>query len=210
MELQVIKSDGKNESTVQVDDSVFGIQPNGPIVHQAVTAELTNLRQGTHGSKTRGDVSGGGKKPWKQKGRGVARAGSSRSPVWRGGGTVFGPQPHAYNKSLTKKMKRLARRSILSAKASENAIIVLNELTVETPQTKTVYDLLKTLNLEGKKITFLPAVVDETVFFSLRNMPNVNIVSSIEASAYDLIDNDVILFDKAGITLLNEQLTVKN
>ena len=112
MELQVVKSNGNKASKIKVDESVFGVKPNKNAVHRAILSEMTNSRQGTHGSKSRGMVRGGGKKPWKQKGRGVARAGTTRSPLWRGGGTVFGPLPHQYEYKLPKKIKRLARRSI--------------------------------------------------------------------------------------------------
>lgn len=210
MELQVKKLDGTDDSKIKVDDSVFGIEPNESVVHQAIIAELSNLRQGTHASKSRGKVSGGGKKPWKQKGRGVARAGSNRSPVWRGGGTVFGPEPHTYKKQLPKKMRQFARRSVLSSKLKDGVIIVLNTVTLESPKTKAIVNFIKTLGLEGKKLTVLTGTVDDNLFMSVRNLPNVNVIPSVDASTYDLLDNEVLLFDKNGLMLLNEQLSVKN
>ena len=118
------------EAAVTVDDSVFGIKPNESVVHQAVVAELANGRQGTHASKNRSAVRGGGKKPFKQKGRGVARAGTIRSPIWKGGGVVFGPEPHGYDTKMPKKMRRLARRSVLSSRASSGELIVVDEIAV--------------------------------------------------------------------------------
>ncbi len=210
MEFQVKKIDGTDDSKIMVDDAVFGMEPNEAVVHQAVQAELSNMRQGTHSSKSRGKVSGGGRKPFKQKGRGMARAGSTRSPIWRGGGTVFGPEPHTYKKRLPKKMKHVARRSVLSSKAKDGAIIVLNAVTLDTPKTKMFVDFIKTLGLQGKKLTLLTGAVDDNLFFSARNLPNVIVIPSVEASTYDLLDNEVLVFDKSGITLINEQLSVKN
>ncbi len=210
MEFQVKKLDGSNDSKMKVSDTVFGIEPNEFVVHQAILAELANMRQGTHASKSRGRVSGGGKKPWRQKGRGVARAGSSRSPIWKGGGTVFGPQPHTYKKQLPKKMKQLARRSVLSSKAKAGAIVVVNGITMDAPKTKTIVDFLKTLDLDGKKLTLLIGSLDDSLFLSARNLPNISIIPSNEASTYDLLDNEVLLFDKNGLAILNEQLSTKN
>ena len=147
MELQVVKSNGKKVSKIMVDASVFNVKPNVDAVHRAILSEMENSRQGTHGSKSRGLVRGGGKKPWKQKGRGVARAGTTRSPLWRGGGTVFGPQPHQYEYKLPKKIKRLARRSILSEKFRNKKIIVLNEFNIDEPKTKKTIDGRKALVL---------------------------------------------------------------
>jgi len=210
MEFQVKKLDGSNDSKMKVSDTVFGVEPNEFVVHQAILAELANMRQGTHASKSRGRVSGGGKKPWRQKGRGVARAGSSRSPIWKGGGTVFGPQPHTYKKQLPKKMKQLARRSVLSSKAKAGAIVVVNGITMDAPKTKTIVDFLKTLDLDGKKLTLLIGSLDDSLFLSARNLPNISIIPSNEASTYDLLDNEVLLFDKNGLAILNEQLSTKN
>ena len=127
MNLDVLKRDGSKGTSVEVDGGVFKINPNEDVIHQAVVQELHNRRQGTHGSKSRGMVKGGGKKPWRQKGRGVARAGTIRSPLWKGGGTVFGPQPHPYKKRMPKKMKQLARKSVLSFKAGKVEIVIVDE-----------------------------------------------------------------------------------
>ena len=155
MKLNVLKKDGSKGTTVTVDDTVFGIKPNESVVHQAVIAELANGRQGTHASKNRSAVRGGGKKPFAQKGRGVARAGTIRSPIWKGGGVVFGPEPHGYDTKMPKKMRRLARRSVLSDKASAGNLVVVGAIVVGSGNTKEFIEILKVLSLEGKKLTIL-------------------------------------------------------
>jgi len=209
MKLNILKSDG-SKGSMSVSDSVFGITPNETVVHQAVNAEMANSRQGTHASKNRALVRGGGRKPFKQKGRGAARAGTTRSPIWRGGGTVFGPQPHEYTIRLPKKIKSLARRSVLSQKTLDKKLIVVESLTVEKAKTREFVKLLKNVNLIGQKVTVLVSAVDDALFLAARNLPNIYIVAATSASAYDLLDCDTILAEKAGLALLNEQLMVKN
>ena len=201
-----LKIHGTGTSKIIGDDSIFGMQPNEDVVHQAVLAELSNRHQGTHASKSRGMVRGGGRKPFRQKGRGVARAGTIRSPLWKGGGVVFGPNPHSYKKSINRKMRQLARKSVLSSKASGGAIFVVDEFKFNNPKTSQFNQLVKDLKLTGKRITVLPAIVDENLFLSVRNLKNITLIKVDHASTYDLIDNDILLFDKAGIMLLNEQL----
>ena len=201
-----LKIHGTGTSKIIGDDSIFGMKPNEDIVHQAVLAELSNRHQGTHASKSRGMVRGGGRKPFRQKGRGAARAGTIRSPLWKGGGVVFGPMPHSYKKSINRKMRQLARKSVLSSKASEGAIFVVDEFKFNNPKTSQFNQLVKDLKLTGKRITVLPAIVDENLFLSVRNLKNITLIKVDHASTYDLIDNDILLFDKAGIMLLNEQL----
>ena len=201
-----LKIHGTGTSKIIGDDSIFGMKPNEDIVHQAVLAELSNRHQGTHVSKSRGMVRGGGRKPFRQKGRGAARAGTIRSPLWKGGGVVFGPKPHSYKKSINRKMRQLARKSVLSSKASEGAIFVVDEFKFNNPKTSQFNQLVKDLKLTGKRITVLPAIVDENLFLSVRNLKNITLIKVDHASTYDLIDNDILLFDKAGIILLNEQL----
>ena len=194
---------------MKVDKSVFGIEPNASIVHQAVVAELSNLRQGTRAAKSRGMVAGSGKKPFRQKGRGMARAGTKKSPIWRGGGVVFPPTPHKHNKSMPKKMRQLARRSVLSDKAAAGKVFVIDEFSLEKPKTKLFIELLKTLKLEDKKVTVLPSVISEELYLATRNISNIYIVKATDASTYDILDSEVLLFDKAGVTLLNKQLSMK-
>ena len=209
MELQVIKSSGNKASKIKVDASVFNVKPNKDAVHRAILSEMTNSRQGTHGSKSRGMVRGGGKKPWKQKGRGVARAGTTRSPLWRGGGTVFGPQPHQYEYKLPKKIKRLARRSILSEKLQNKKIIVLNKFGIDEPKTKKTIDLLVNLDLQEKKILVLTGDLTENLILSMRNIPNIALLDAMTASAYELLDSEIILIDQKGLEMLNDGLTDK-
>ena len=206
MKFNITKEDGSKGSSINVDDSVFGIEPNNSVVHQAVVAELANGRQGTHSTKNRSEVRGGGRKPFKQKGRGVARAGSTRSPIWKGGGTVFGPDPHEYDKKISKKMRKIARRSVLSSKANNGEIIVLENITVKTPKTNDFAKFLDKLNLLGKKITILVAAYSDDLFLAARNIPNIYLVEATSASTYDLLDCESLLFDKAGLSLMNKQL----
>ena len=210
MKLNVLKQDGSKGAALTVDDSVFGITPNESVVHQAVVAELANGRQGTHASKNRSAVRGGGRKPWKQKGRGVARAGTTRSPIWKGGGVVFGPEPHDYDTKLPKKMRRLARRSVLSNCASSGQLMVVDEISVSSPKTKEFIQVLNALKLDGKKVTVLVASYNDNVFLAARNIPNVYVVEATSASTYDLLDCEVLLAEKSGLALLNEQLMVKS
>ena len=209
MKLQVINSNGNKASEIKVDASVFDVKPNRDAVHRAILSEMTNSRQGTHGSKSRGMVRGGGKKPWKQKGRGVARAGTTRSPLWRGGGTVFGPQPHQYEYKLPKKIKRLARRSILSEKLQNKKIIVLNEFGIDEPKTKKTKDLLVNLDVQEKKVLVLTGDLTENLILSMRNIPNIALLDAVTASAYDLLDSEIILIDQKGLEMLNDGLADK-
>ena len=208
MEIQVLDTKGKKSSIIEVDDSVFGVKPNKDAVYRAVLSEMANSRQGTHSSKSRGMVRGGGRKPWKQKGRGVARAGTNRSPIWRGGGTIFGPEPHKYEYNLPKKIKRLARRSVLSQKLNDKKLIILDDFDINEVKTKKICQLLQKLNIDGK-ILFLTSEINENLFLSLRNIPNIALLKAISASTYDLIDSDFILIDKKGLELLNEGLAIK-
>ena len=208
MELQVLNNQGKKTSTIKVDEAIFGLTPNKDAVHRSVLSEMANSRQGTHSTKSRGMVRGGGKKPWKQKGRGVARAGTNRSPIWRGGGTVFGPEPHKYEYNLPKKIKRLARKSVLSQKIKDEKLIVIDDFNVKKIKTKKVCQLLKKLKIDVK-VLFLSSDIDENLFLSLRNLPNLALLKAINASTYDLIDSDFILIDKKGLESLNEGFAVK-
>ena len=208
MKLNVINSDGGKGEAISVDKSVFGIKPNESVVHQAVIAELANSRQGTHASKNRSAVRGGGKKPFKQKGRGVARAGTIRSPIWRGGGTVFGPEPHNYKTKISKKMKRLARRSVLSDRAKDGDILVIEEISVSSYKTKDFVDFIDKFDLKGKKLTVLVASFSEDLFLSSRNIPNIYLVEATSASTYDLLDCEKLLIDKVALSILNKKLMV--
>jgi len=209
MELQVLKNNGTKDTKIKVDKTVFGIAPNESVVHQAVVAELSNLRQGTHAAKSRGMVTGSGSKPFRQKGRGMARAGTRKSPLWRSGGVVFPPSPHKYTKAMPKKMRQLARRSVLSDKTSNGKVIVVDEFKLDKPKTRYFIDLLKNLELLNMKIVVLPSVINTDLERATRNIPNLFVVKAEDVSTYDLMDSDILLFDKSGIKLLNEQLAQK-
>ena len=207
MNFNTIKPDGTKGTAVKVDNGVFKIKPNEAVVYQAVIQELHNQRQGTHSAKSRGMVKGGGRKPWRQKGRGVARAGTIRSPLWKGGGTVFGPEPHPYKKRMPKKMKQLARKSVLSHKASKGEIFIVDELIQPEPKTSTFYGFLISLDIQEKRVLVLPAEIEKNIRLSVRNLPNINIKKADSASTYDLINHEVLLFDKPGLLLLNKKLS---
>ena len=192
MKFNIHNLSGKKISDFQLDESVFGIEPNNGVIRQAVLAEMTNMRQGTHSTKNRADVSGGGKKPFKQKGRGGARAGTIRSPLWKGGGTVFGPEPHDYNHKLPRKVSKLARKSILSNKVSLGELFIVDSFDLETHKTSDFYLLLKALDYHDKKITILVAGYDEKLDMAIRNLRKVYLVDSKKASAYDLIDCELL------------------
>jgi len=209
MELQIIKNSGNKSAKLKVDETVFGIKPNESVVHQAIVAELSNLRQGTRQAKSRGMVTGSQRKPFRQKGRGMARAGTKKSPLWRGGGVVFPPSPHKHIKLMPKKMKQLARRSVLSDKAANGKILVIDDFNIEIPKTKQFIDLLKKLDLSETKVVILPSVVDNNLDLATRNIPNIFVVKATDVSTFDLLDSEVLLFDKAGLTLLNKQLSQK-
>ncbi|MBF89343.1 MAG: 50S ribosomal protein L4 [Candidatus Marinimicrobia bacterium] len=208
MNLQVYNSNGEVISKVKVADSVFKIKPNKDVIFRAIMSEMTNSRQGTHSTKTRSDVRGGGRKPWRQKGRGVARAGTIRSPIWRSGGITHGPKPKDYNYKLPKKMKKLAKRSVLSQRAGDKEILVIDEILMDRPKTKDLFTLIDRLGIGDKKITFLIDSGNKNVVLSGRNLPNVKVLDAINASTYDLIDAEVLLFEKNGLKKLDSQLVL--
>ena len=209
MKFDIVNLKGSKVSDLNADSNVFGIEPNIGAIRQAVLSEMTNMRQGTHSTKNRSNVKGGGKKPWKQKGRGVARAGTNRSPIWKGGGVVFGPEPHRYNKKTTKKMRRLARKSVLSDRVKNGKFIVIDDISLEEPKTKLLIDLLSKLDLSDQKITLLVDSEKNNLFLAARNIPNIYLVESLRASTYDLIDCDIIVAEKSGVELLTNQLNIK-
>ena len=206
MKLDVLKIDGSKAGKITADKTVFGIEPNAAVVRQAVLAEMTNMRQGTHASKNRSQVRGGGKKPFKQKGRGMARAGTIRSPLWKGGGTVFGPEPHGYNHKLPKKVSRLARRSVLSNKAAEGKLVVVDDFTLTSHKTSDFISVLSKLDLQNKKVTLLVTGMDENLDKASRNLKDVYLVDAAKVSTYDIIDCDTLVMDRASMTVLTDIL----
>lgn len=173
---------------------------NEPVLHQAVKVYLNNQRQGTSKTKTRGFVSGGNQKPWKQKGTGRARQGSTRAPHWRGGGTVFGPQPRDYRTEIPRKVKQLARRSALNARAREGALHVIERLAFRAPKTAQLVELLGSLGLDGRKALVLTAGHNANAYLSGRNIPTVEVMSYPEASAYDILWSDAVIVEEGALT----------
>lgn len=200
MKLDVYKIDGsKSGDSITLEDSIFGIEPNDHVIYLSVKAHLANRRQGTHKSKERNEVRGGGRKPWKQKGRGTARAGTTRSPLWVGGGTIFGPKPRDYSQNVNKKVKKLARRSALSYKAKADQIIIVEDFNFDTPQTKEFNAVLKSLNIDGKKTLLLTTDNLVNVYKSGRNISKVNILEATNASTYDIVNNQVLVLQKGAV-----------
>lgn len=204
MEIEVYKKDGtKSGETVKLPQDIFGIEPSQHAIYMAVRTYLGNQRQGTHKVKTRSEVRGGGKKPFKQKGTGNARQGTSRSPIMTGGGSIFGPKPRDYSNELPAQMKKLARKSALSAKAREGQIKIVEDFSWEAPKTKEMVAVLKALQLDGSKTLFLTAKSDTNVYRSGRNIPRLNILPADKASTYDLVNNQTILFQKSAVEILH-------
>ncbi len=203
-EVQKVNQDGEKLDRVELNESVFAEEINEPVVHEVVTAQLAARRRGTASTKERPEVSGGGSKPWRQKGTGRARHGSIRSPLWVGGGVTFGPKPRSYSKKVNKKKKKLALRSILSAKVKEGELTIIDEFKFERPKTSDAQEMLENLGLtEDKILVVLPDEHDNT-YLSMRNLPNVKTVMLAALNAYDLLDNDMILLPEAALTELEE------
>ena len=206
MKIEVHNNSGKVVDIIDINSNIFDVKLNPSVVRQAVLAELTNLRQGTHSAKNRSAVRGGGKKPFKQKGRGVARAGTIRSPLWKGGGVVFGPEPHGYSHKMPKKMSKLARKSVISKRIKDGEVIVLDTIDIESKKTSNFKSFLKDINVGQKKTLILVSSFQENLVLASRNIRNVFIENARSVSVYDLLDSDVILIDKVGVKILSEVL----
>ncbi len=203
MKLDVYKIDGSQEgSSIELSEDVFGIEPNDHVIYLAVKAYLASQRQGTHKTKERSEVRGGGKKPWNQKGRGSARAGTTRSPIWIGGGTIFGPKPRNYRQKLNKKVSRLARKSALSHKAIANQIMIVEDFNYETPKTTDFVKMLDALKITGKKTLLLTTDHQENIYKSGRNIDRVSVLEAQKASTYDLLNNQVLVLQKGAVEKL--------
>ena len=203
--IDIKTAEGKKASTAELADSVFGIEPNVPVMHQVVRMQRASWRAGTHNTKTRGQVRGGGKKPWRQKGTGRARQGTIRAPHWRGGGVVFGPHPRDYSFKVNKKEIKLAIRSALSAKLADEQLIVVDKLEFEKPCTKDAVKVLEALGVEGRCTV---VVTDDNVnaFLSLRNIPTVDVVPSGDENVYELLDNKFLIFEEEALRKLEEAM----
>jgi large subunit ribosomal protein L4 len=196
---------GETIGEIELNDSVFGIEPNKHVLFEAVIMQRASLRQGTHKTKNRAEVSGGGRKPWRQKGTGRARQGSIRAPQWRGGGTVFGPVPRSYSYKLPKKVRRLAIKSALSSKVLENNIVVLDNLTLEAPKTKEMVKILNNISVDRKAL-IVTDDVNENVTLSARNIPGVTVVTANGINVLDVLNHDKLVITKAAVEKVEEVL----
>ncbi|HEX7055693.1 MAG TPA: 50S ribosomal protein L4, partial [Bacilli bacterium] len=199
----LFNTSGEQIGDIELSDAVFGIEPNEHVVHDAVVMQQASLRMGTHKVKGRSEVSGGGKKPWRQKGTGRARQGSIRAPQWKGGGIVFGPTPRSYSYKLPKKVRRLALKSVLSAKVKDNEMIVLDQLSFAKPKTKEFVAVLKNLNVERKALV-VGAEYDDNVALSIRNVPGVKFVTAEGINVLDVIGHDRLIMTKDAVAKVEE------
>ena len=201
--IKVLNMAGAEVGTVELNDSIFGIEPNTAVVHEVVKNHLANCRQGTQSALTRAEVSGGGKKPWRQKGTGHARQGSTRAPQWTHGGIVFAPKPRSYSYVLNKKVKRLAMKSALSAKAAAGEIIVIDSIKMDSIKTKDFRAVLNAVKADGKSLVVPPAK-DEIVVKSARNIPGVETSMANLINVYDILKAKYLVLDKEALTVIEE------
>ena len=201
--IKVFDMAGKETGSVELSDAIFGIEPNMSVVHEVVKNHLANCRQGTQSALTRAEVSGGGRKPWRQKGTGRARQGSTRAPQWTHGGIVFAPKPRSYSYVLNKKVKRLALKSVLSAKAADGEIIVVNKIEMDEIKTKTFRQFLEAVKADGKAVVITPEV-NPNVVRSARNLPGVLTAPARLINVYDLLNAKYLVIDKAALAVIEE------
>lgn len=205
-QIKIKNAEGQAAGTVELSSSVFGIEPNIPVIHQVVTVQLGNLRQGTHDTKGRSEVSGGGRKPWRQKGTGRARQGSIRATQWVGGGVPFGPTPRTHNRRLNNKEIKLAMRGVLSGKLRDSELVVVDNYGFDKPSTKQAVALLKALGIEGKRVTVVVPDDDIFTYLSFRNVETVRIFGVGEVTTHALIDNAALLLSAEVAKKLEEVL----
>jgi len=205
MDVQVRSLAGASVGTITLDERVFGIEPNRAVLHQVVMAQLANRRQGTADTLTRGEVRGGGRKPWRQKGTGRARQGSIRAPHWRGGGIVFGPHPRSYHQALPRKMRRLALRSALSDKAATSNLFIVDHFNLSDMKTKTLLGSLQTLGISGKVILVLPSP-DQTVRRASGNLQDVHVALPNGLSVVELLQADAVVFAQDAVEAVTQLL----
>jgi large subunit ribosomal protein L4 len=201
--IKVLNMAGNEVGTVELSDGIFGIEPNEAVVHEVVKNHLANRRQGTQSALTRAEVSGGGKKPWRQKGTGHARQGSTRAPQWTHGGVVFAPKPRDYSYSVNKKVKRLALKSVLSAKAAEGKVIVVDNIALDAPKTKDFVAFLNAVNAEDKAYVVMPNVATN-VIKSARNIPGIVTTTATLLNVYDILNAKTLILDKAALSTIEE------
>lgn len=204
--LSVYNLAGQVTGEIELNDQVFGVEFNEAVVHQAIVMQLANQRQGTSATKTRGMVRGGGRKPWKQKGTGRARCGSTRSPIWLGGGTTFGPQPRSYAKKMPRKARRLALCCALSAKVAAGEMVVVEGLTFDAPKTKNVVAMLGAFDAADKKALIITNGDNVNVELSARNMPKVTAISNMGLNCFDILNSNKVFLDKEIVEQIEEVL----
>ena len=203
MSIKVLNMAGNQVGEVELNASIFGIEPNAAVVHEVVKNHLANCRQGTQSALTRAEVSGGGKKPWRQKGTGHARQGSTRAPQWTHGGIVFTPKPRDYSYVLNKKVKRLALKSVLSAKAAEGKLVVIDSIKMDAIKTADFRKFLNAVNVDSKAVVVTP-VVDEVIVKSARNIPGVLTTPATNLNVYDLVNAQYLVVDQAALATIEE------
>lgn len=204
MAVSVVKIDGSQASTMELPEAIFGGEPNETLVHSYVVAYLANQRQGNSSTKSKGYVMGGGTKPWRQKGTGRARAGSIRSPLWPGGGTIFGPTPRSYYHRMPRKQRRRAFLSVLADKAKSDKIRLLEDLNLSDHKTRSMIALLKALDLDGKKVLFLDEGKSDNPYRASRNIPGIAVKRARLANAYDVLNAEFLVITIAGMKELEE------
>lgn len=205
--LEMKNLNGEKVKDIKLNDNVFGIEPNDVVLHDAIVLAMANQRQGTHSTKTRAEVSGGGRKPWRQKGTGNARQGSIRATQWRKGGIAFGPKPRDYSKKQNRKERRLALKSALSYLVKDNGLVVVDEIKFETNKTKEMVSLLNKLEIENNKVLLVVSELDDNVCLASRNLGNVKVVLPSEVNTYDVINCDNMVITEASLKTLEEVLT---
>ena len=204
--LELLNVNGEKVKDIKLNDNVFGIEPNDTVLKDALVLYLASVRQGTHSTKTRAEVSGGGRKPWRQKGTGNARQGSIRAVQWRKGGIAFGPKPRDYSKKQNRKERRLALLSALSYKATDKELVVLENIKFETNKTKEMVNLLNKLELTNSKVLLVVDELDDNVCLAARNLGNVKIVLPTEVNTYDVVNSDKMVMTEASLKKLEEVL----
>lgn len=207
MKLPIFTTKGKESSSkAELRDSIFAIEPNETVIYEDVRRYLANQRQGTAKTKERGEVRGGGKKAYRQKGTGMARRGSIRSPLLKGGGTVFGPRPRVHNVKMTKKMRRLARKSALSLKAADEGINVVEDFSFDEPKTRQIIDIIEALGHKDKKVLILTAETDLNIYKSARNIPGIEVREANKATTYEILHADILLLQEGAVEVLQESI----
>ncbi|MEO0089378.1 MAG: 50S ribosomal protein L4 [candidate division WOR-3 bacterium] len=204
MKAELLSINGEIKGEIEIPEEIFGCEVNQGLIWEAVTNYLNNQRQGTASTKTRGEVRGGGRKPWPQKHTGRARHGSIRSPIWRKGGVVFGPKPRDYYYSLPRKKKRLALLSALSARYQDKEILFLEDFNLDEPKTKLMYNILKNLKMDGEKILLVVKNMERNIKLASRNIPNLTLMPANSLNAYEVLVNDKIIFTESGLEGLKE------